>query len=342
MTCCACARERSSPRRIELLSPATGRSQIIFDPNPEIAGLQSGKVERLHWKNALGIETFGDLVLPVGYRQGERYPLIIVQYESRGFLRGGTGDEYPIHPFAGRGYAVLSFNRPREAGLLSGAKLGDDLDKADLVDFADRRSVQSSLETVIGLLVERGLVDRARIGITGVSDGMATVQFGLVNSNLFAAAAVGSPGWEPSYPISVGPTASREFKSEGYPTLLQANPAFWKRISLARNSETVSAPILFQLADDEYLAGLESVMALREAVVPADLLVFPDEHHIKWQPAHRLALYRRSLDWFDYWLRGIRSDADDRRVDLVRWDQMAAERAARGMGTVSGSAPSVQ
>jgi len=58
-------------------------------------------------------------------------------------------------------------------------------------------------------------------------------------------------------------------------------------------------PLLMQAPDDEYQAGLESFTALREAGKPVDLFVFPDEHHVKWQPAHRLAVYRRNLAWFD-------------------------------------------
>src|SRR3546814_7367490 len=40
------------------------------------------------------------------------YPLVVVQYDTRGFLRGGTGDEYPIQALAASGFAVLSVSRP--------------------------------------------------------------------------------------------------------------------------------------------------------------------------------------------------------------------------------------
>src|SRR3546814_2311142 len=84
------------------LDPTTSTSKSIFEPNPEFSALSLGRVERMRWKNVYGIESFGDLVLPVEYKPGTRYPLVIVQYESSGFLRGGTGDEYPIQDFASR------------------------------------------------------------------------------------------------------------------------------------------------------------------------------------------------------------------------------------------------
>src|SRR3546814_5504241 len=73
-------------------------------------------------------------------------------------------------------------------------------------------------------------------------------------------------------------------------------PSFWDRMSLVRNAQRVRFPLLFEAADDEFRAAVESVTALREAGKPADLFVFPGEYHIKWQPAHRLAAYERGLD----------------------------------------------
>lgn len=184
-----CLREGSiEPRALVQIEFAGGKVKTLFDPNPEFKALTLGRVERLHWQNDFGVESYGDLVYPVGYRPGQTYPLIIVQYETRGFLRGGTGDEYPIQAFANRGFMVLSFQRPRDIGYFR-ASGESGVDKANLADFADRKSVQSSLDRGIRLLLDRGLVDEKRIGITGLSDGVATVQFALINNPIFAAAA---------------------------------------------------------------------------------------------------------------------------------------------------------
>jgi dipeptidyl aminopeptidase/acylaminoacyl peptidase len=91
------------------------------------------------------------------------------------------------------------------------------------------------------------------------------------------------------------------------------------------SAKRISTPILLQLADDEYLDALESYTALKEAGAPVDMYVFPGEHHVKWQPAHRLAIYRRSLDWFDYWLKGVRSADPARKSELQQWDRLKGE-----------------
>jgi hypothetical protein len=59
--------------------------------------------------------------------------------------------------------------------------------------------------------------------------------------------------------------------------------------------------------------------------VPVDLFEYPGEYHARWQPAHRLATFKRSLDWFDYWLRGVRSDDPQRQPELKEWDRLKRE-----------------
>lgn len=46
----------------------------------------------------------------------------------------------------------------------------------------------------------------------------------------------------------------------------------------------------------------------------ADLYVFPNEPHLKFQPRHKLAIYKRNVDWFRFWLQGF-EDADPSKAD---------------------------
>ena len=68
--------------------------------------------------------------------------------------------------------------------------------------------------------------------------------------------------------------------------------------------------------------ALETFDALREHGQPVEMYVFAGEHHNKWQPRHRAAIYQRNLDWFSYWLQG-RVDADPARAEQYRrWKAM--------------------
>jgi dipeptidyl aminopeptidase/acylaminoacyl peptidase len=313
-----CAQESAvQPRRLVILDPSTGRTRPIFDPNPEVAAWRFGTVERLRWRNEFGLETFGDLVLPPNHHPGERLPLIVVGYTSEGFLRGGTGDEYPIHAFAARGYAVLSFQRPVDVALAMRPRTAADFMRLDTEDWADRRSVHSSLMAGIGLLRSRNLIDSDRIGLTGFSDGATTATWALIHSDAFAAVAISQCCIGPTSSMSTGgiPLADAH-RAGGFPPLSALDVQFWRATSLESNADRIRTPILIQASGDEWRFALPTIMTLREQGRPAEMYVFPREGHIKWQPAHRLAIYERSLSWFDFWLRGREAGAPD---ELERW-----------------------
>lgn len=317
----------TTPRHIERIDTMTGARSVLFDPNPEFARLRLGSVERLRWRNAHGFETLGDLVLPPGY-SGGRLPLIVVQYSTRGFLRGGTGHDYPIQLFASRGYAVLSFQRPKDYGELTRTQDIKTFFRADMRNFADRWSVLSSLERGVQRLIDRGIVDQRRVGLTGLSDGAVTVQFALLHSRMFAAAAASSCCLDRD--AMVWPTAAMAdlYRAAGYPPLRSPAPAFAKGYFVSASAGRIDTPLLIQASDREYLGGLYAVTALREAGKPVDLYVYPDEYHLKWQPAHRLATYERSLQWFDFWLRDREDSAPIDSAQYERWSAWKRHRGA--------------
>ena len=324
-----CGLESSTqPRRIALVDPATGTIHIRFDPNPEFARLRVGRVERLHWQNPNGSLSFGDLVYPVNYEPGKRYPLIVVQYRTQGFLRGGIGDEYPIQLFAAHGYAVLSFDRPPFYYFSTGKTWPDwhGSEAENIHGWADRHMVQASLEAGVRSLVARGIADPQRLGITGLSDGAATAWFSLINSDLFSAAAISSCCQDPrTYTELAGPAWLKDLRSYGFPDFNEDNPDFWRPMSVSMNAQKIDVPILMQLAEDSYMLGLEAYNSLRSFKKPTEMYVFPDDHHIKWQPSHRLAIYERSLDWFNFWLMGKEDNVPTKTDQFTRWRQLKSE-----------------
>jgi dipeptidyl aminopeptidase/acylaminoacyl peptidase len=302
-----CAQEEATvPRRIIKLNPQTGVTSLVFDPNPQFKQFRLGPVRRLFWSNDKGIETYGDLVLPPDSRKDEKPPLIVVTYRSRGFLRGGTGDEYPIQPLAARGYAVLSFDEPRDIASFAKTSSRAEYGAINRKDWANRRSIQSSLEAGIATVERLSFSDPKRRAITGLSDGASILWFSLINSNLFSAAAVSSCCEEPISSMALlGERGAHYFQSAGYPLLSDNDQPFWANMSVSRNAAKLSTPTLLHLSDGEYLHSLVSIRALRFFGQPVDAYVFPDEQHIKWQAAHRLAVYERNIAWFDFWLKGI-------------------------------------
>lgn len=324
-----CTNESASqPRHIVRVALSTGRIRTLFDPNSEFARLRLGTVRRLHWRNDRGLPAWGDLVLPPGYRPGTKLPMVVVQYRSRGFLRGGTSDEYPVYLFAGHGMAVLSLDVPPFVGVLDPAlKTVADLERANFAGWAEQKSLMSSLRAGVAQAIATGAIDPARLGVTGLSNGATIARYALINSDLFTAAAISSCCLDPGTVMTYGGIAWADFnRSVGFPGATEQRPDFWAPVSLAHNAAKLDTPILMQLADEEYLLALEAFEALREHHKPVELYVFAGEHHGKWQPEHRLAIYERSIDWFDFWLQGRTHLSAASQARYERWEAMRLRR----------------
>lgn len=332
-----CLSENSTtPRHIVTIDLVMGAVRTLFDPNPEFGAIRLGAVQRLRWRNDRKLEAWGDLVLPPHYRAGDKLPLIIVQYHSDGFLRGGTGDEYPIQLFAAHGFAVLSLERPGFAAeAVPGLKSWDEFNAANMKNWAERWNLLSSLMTGIDKVIALDIVDPKRIGITGLSDGASTARFALINRPIFAAAAISSCCFDPAMTMMQAGTAfADKMQSIGLPSFTRPDPDYWRPYAFPLNAAKLDRPLLMQLADEEYSLALESFTALREQGQPVEMRIFPGEYHVKWQPAHRRAIYSRNLDWFSYWLQARRDPDPAKGEQYARWDMMRDCLAKRQAGAL--------
>jgi dipeptidyl aminopeptidase/acylaminoacyl peptidase len=324
-----CGREGAAqPRRIVAIDVETGRERIIFDPNAGLAKKSWGGVQRLLVRNEFGTESFADLVLPPDHKPGQKHPLVVVQYTSHGFLRGGIGDEVPIHPLANRGFAVLSFSRPNSIPGDESAKSNIELMQNGRKDWIDRRHTQSALEEAVRLAIDTGAVDPDRMGISGFSDGTVTTQWALINSDLFKVASLGSCCEDMNfYAVIPGPRFTQQLQDSGMRLFEPGIEDLWRPVSLLLNVERVKVPILIQNTDNEYKGGLDVLATYRHHGRPIELYVFEDETHFKFQPAHRQAIYERNVEWFEFWLMNRVNCSADRELQYVRWKAMAGAPA---------------
>lgn len=318
-----CARESATrPRTIVELDLNTGETRPIFDPNPHMADVVLGSVQRIRWVDGNGVPSFGDLVLPPSHKPGDKHPMIIVQYLSRGFLRGGTGDDYPIQLLATHGFAVLSFQKPEPLPAMLAAGDENAAQRINVTGWAERTRIFRSLDAGIDTAVSTGSIDPDRIGITGFSDGASTVQFALNHSNRFKVAAISSCCDEPGMMFVAGPSYASSGARWGYPPAGSDGRAFWKPQSLALNADRMRVPLLMQVSDSEVRGAAETFAALKAHGAPVEMYVFPDENHIKSHPAHRFAVYTRGVAWFDFWLQDIASPITGRKSEIDRWAKM--------------------
>ena len=165
--------------------------------------------------------------------------------------------------------------------------------------------------------------------IGGLSFGSEVAMWTLIHSSLIAAASVASPQFEPSNYWFNGVRGRdhhevlRRAWGLGAP---EETPERWRLLSPALNADRIRAPLLLQLAEQESRYAVELYARLSNSTTPTEMHVFPDERHIKMQPRHRLAVYRRNLDWFRFWLQGY-VDPDPAKADQYRRWQALAVRA---------------
>jgi dipeptidyl aminopeptidase/acylaminoacyl peptidase len=332
-----CAREGSTrPRRLVSIDPKTGRESLVYDPNPVFRHITLGRAQRITIRNAFGVESWADLILPPQHQPGQKHPLVVVQYFSQGFLRGGTGDEFPIQLLAAKGFAVLSFNRP---DLEPKAETEDELLALYQANWIDRRSVQSSLEMAVDFAIATGAVDKDRMGISGFSDGSATTQWALINSSLFRAASLGSCCEGPYiFPLAAGPYFTRWKRKAGQLFFEPGVEEQWKPMSLVLNADRIDTPILVQTGDSEYEIGLDVAEVYRNRGKAFELYVLEGEPHVKYQPVHRQAIYERSTEWFQFWLKGEMNCDPAKSAQYGRWKAMPGAPSADRLGCERSSA----
>jgi dipeptidyl aminopeptidase/acylaminoacyl peptidase len=298
------------PPRLEAIDMATGQRRILFDPNAALARDLETAISRrvLTWKDKPGVSYTGQLFVGRGQDSDRRAPLFINYYYCNGFLRGGMGNEWPLASLAEAGISTLCINSPTYTE-----------NPVERYDHA-----VTSIAAVVELLAGEGLVDPRRVGMGGLSFGSEVTMWVAIHSDLLAAASVTSPSVTPMYyrtNMARGPmfdTGLREGWGLGAP---EETPEQWKRLSPVYNLDSIHVPILFQMPEEEYLSAIDYVFPLMREHL-ADLYVFPNEPHNKFQPKHLLAAYSRNFDWFRFWLQGAQDANPAKAAQYALWKDM--------------------
>ena len=315
---CTLARAAEPPLLVAI-DLNTGATRTLLDPNAELRRHEFGAVEHLEWRDRWGRAVTGVLVLPRRMQPARKVPLVITSYRCEGFLRGGGGANVPEHLLAASGIAALCVN-------VDGRIVGDPYPSADIPrgQAANLQTILDSWESGVALLQARGLIDAARIGVSGLSLSGEAVHYAITHSDRFAAAASSHmPFTDPfSYYFFTGEIGKSLHEIYGVPPP-DKDPGHWyRRFSPAMNVEKIQVPLLVQTAESELRPGLQYWYELSEQRKPAEVVVFPDEGHQFWQPAHRLKMNERFIDWFRFWLQGHESEDPGKRDQYARWREL--------------------
>ena len=272
----------------------------ISRANAGMPELPLGKTEVIRWKSKDGREIEGLLTYPVGYRAGQKVPLILnIHGGPAGVFQqtfiGGRG-VYPLATFAQRGYAIL---RPNPRG---SSGYGKEFRYANQKDwgFGDYQDLMTGVDKVI----EMGVADPNRLGVMGWSYGGFMTSWIVTQTKRFKAASAGAPV---TNLMSFNGTADiPSFVPDYFGGQSWENPEIYAKHSAMFNVKGVTTPTLIQHGEADIRVpisqGYEFYNALKQQNVPTRMIVLPRQPHGPNEPKMQIAAMQSNLEWFEKYL----------------------------------------
>lgn len=297
----------------------------LWDPNPQFSHMVFGKASLYQWTDRSGEHWTGGLVLPVGYRTGEKYPLVIQTHGvwDRMFMTDGCfPTAMAARPLASAGFVVLQIGSV-DPVLHTGSPTE-----------ADEATV--GIDGAIDKLTSDGLIDTNRIGITGFSRTSWYVETELVKHPHRFAAAIIADGIDESYMqyILFG-DGHNDLRKES--DRINMGPPFgtnlsrWLELSATFHLDSLATPVRVEAHGPESLLGEWQIYAsLRLQHKPVDLVYFLGEQHILQNPGDRIVSQQGAVDWYRFWLKGEEDPDPRKRSQYRRWETIRADRDMEG------------
>ena len=288
---------------VDAIADASTRTKWrqLTDPNPQVKGFQLGVQEEITWKSKDGTMVGGVLVKPVGYRAGQRYPLIVAIHggpASADVLSFNGG--YGSHVWAGAGYAVL---RPNYRGSTNyGNKHRTDIVGNYMAPGFD------DIMAGVDHLIAQGIADPDRMGALGWSAGGHWSNWILTHTDRFKAISTGAGtmNWISMYAQS-DVQRNRQFYL-GNKLPYDDFDAYWNQSPLKYIKNARTPTMIHVVEGDPRVPSPQSVelhMALKQLGVPTELYMYPGTTHGIPDPRNQLVKSVSEMAWMDYYVRGM-------------------------------------
>jgi dipeptidyl aminopeptidase/acylaminoacyl peptidase len=315
---------------VDAIADASTRAKWrqLTDPNPQVRSFALGQQEEITWKSKDGTLVGGVLVKPVGYRAGQRYPLIVAIHggpASADILsfNGGYGSQV----YAGAGYVVL---RPNYRGSTNyGNKHQTDIVGNYMAPGFD--DIMSGVDH----LIAQGIADPDRMGALGWSAGGHWSNWILTHTDRFKAISTGAgtSNWISMYAQSDVQRNRQFYLGDKLP--YDDFDAYWNQSPLKYIKNAKTPTMIHVVEGDPRVPSPQSVelhMALKQLGVPTELFMYPGNTHGIPDARNQLVKPVSEMAGMDYYVRGIGNKFSWRDVLKTLDDEPSRPKIATDAG----------
>lgn len=291
----------SSPAHpVEVMVGEIGKSDFkrLTISNPELENVKLGQQQAINWKAEDGMNIEGILTLPIGYKKGKKYPLLLqIHGGPEGISSHGwsTNALYPVQWYASKGYIVLQPNYRGSQGR------GVAFAKADHKDLGGKEF--DDVLSGVDALIEQGLVDPEKVGTGGFSyGGYFSAWAATKHSQRFKAAVVGAG-------------ISNWISFTGTTDIIQENSIVhwnlwwydhmemvWDRSPMAHLNNAQTPTLVVHGERDLRVPlgqGQELYNGLKLKAVPASMVVYRRQPHGVRERSAQIDYMNRTIEWFN-------------------------------------------
>jgi len=278
----------------------------ITNINPSLKEKNLGEQEVIRFEARDGLQIEGLLMKPVGYQEGEKYPLILYvhggpeSHHSNGWL---SGYSTPGQVMAGKGYLVAYLNYRASTGY------GVDFAMEGFQDPAGKEF--DDLADGIEYLIKEKGADRNRVGMAGGSyGGYASAWFATYYTDYIKAAAVFVGITNIISKKGTTDIAYEELYVHSGTPLEQQWEMNLKRSPVYHAHKSKTATLIYGGAADPRIHPAQSMELYRRMKMnnhPAVRLVqYPGEGHGNRKQVGRIDVLYRQINWMDWYVKDLK------------------------------------
>lgn len=300
------------------VAPAGARAaRKLTDSNPWLAGVRLARQEVVRYKARDGLEVEGLLVQPLERRGDARVPLVVVvhggpeAHYSNGWL---TSYAQPLHVLAAEGFAVFLPNYRSSTGRgVAFSKLG--FGKPGMGEFDD-------IVDGVDHLIATGLVDKARVGITGGSyGGYASAWGATYYSERFAASVMFVGISDQASVITTGDIPWEQYYVHMGKWPWEDPELFRQQSPITHVAKSRTPTLILHGEADPRVPPMQSYMFYRylrlAGQAPVRLVLYPGEGHGNQRAASRWDYSLRLMQWMKHYLMGPGGEPPPYQVDYA-------------------------